>query len=169
MTVTGEAPLIETSSSSLAGNIDPRQMQELPVNGRNWQDLLVLAPGNRLNAVSDSPSATNTFQLNIDGQQVTQLVDAGSGFGQPRYSRDAIAELELVTNQFDATQGRSTGVQVNAITKSGTNAVDGTFSSFFRDERLAKISANRVLPYRISKWRSASRPDVRSNPFLREL
>jgi hypothetical protein len=149
VTVTGEAPLIETSSSSLAGNIDPRQMQELPVNGRNWQDLLVLAPGNRLNAVSDAPSATNTFQLNIDGQQVTQLVDAGSGFGQPRYSRDAIAELELVTNQFDATQGRSTGVQVNAVTKSGTNTVAGTFSSFFRDDSMkAKdFVANRVLPY----------------------
>jgi hypothetical protein len=44
VTVTGEAPLIDTSSSSLGGNIDPRQMQELPVNGRNWVDLTMLAP-----------------------------------------------------------------------------------------------------------------------------
>lgn len=149
ITVTGEAPLISTTSSTLGGNIDPLQMQELPVNGRNWQDLLVLAPGNRMNAVSDAPSATNTFQLNIDGQQVTQIISGGAQFGQPRYSRDAIAELEFVSNRFDVTQGRSTSVQVNAVTKSGTNTVSGTFSAFFRDDSMkAKdFVANRVLPY----------------------
>ena len=57
VTVTGDAPLIETTQSSLGGNIDARQMQELPVNGRNWQDLVVLAPGNRANAVSDAPTS----------------------------------------------------------------------------------------------------------------
>lgn len=149
VTVTGEAPLVDTTSSRLSSNIDPRQMQELPVNGRNWQDLLILAPGNRMNSSGDAPSATNTFQLNIDGQQVTQLIDAGGNFGQPRYSRDAIAELEFISNQFDATQGRSSGVQVNAVTKSGTNSVSGTFSSFFRDDSLKgkDFVANRVLPY----------------------
>src|SRR6185503_3138075 len=44
VTVTGEAPLIDTESSVLAGNIDPKQMQELPINGRNWMDLAMLAP-----------------------------------------------------------------------------------------------------------------------------
>ena len=47
VTVTGEAPLIDTSQSKLGGNIDPRQMQELPINGRNWIDLTMLAPGSR--------------------------------------------------------------------------------------------------------------------------
>ena len=47
VTVTGEAPLIDTQSSVLGGNIDPRQMQELPINGRNWMDLAMLAPGSR--------------------------------------------------------------------------------------------------------------------------
>ena len=47
VTVTGEAPLIETTSSSMSANIDPRQMTELPINGRNWQDLLAVAPGAR--------------------------------------------------------------------------------------------------------------------------
>ena len=45
VTVTGEAPLIDTQTSGLAGNIDPKQMQELPLNGRNWMDLTLLAPG----------------------------------------------------------------------------------------------------------------------------
>ena len=42
VTVNGEAPLIETTSSSMSANLDPRQMRELPVNGRNWQDLIAV-------------------------------------------------------------------------------------------------------------------------------
>jgi len=49
VTVTGETPLVDTTSSTLSGNIDPRQMQELPLNGRNWMDLALLAPGSRRN------------------------------------------------------------------------------------------------------------------------
>src|SRR5947207_11553012 len=45
VTVTGEAPLIDTTTSQVGGNIDPRQMQDLPINGRNWLDLAILAPG----------------------------------------------------------------------------------------------------------------------------
>src|SRR3954471_23418110 len=51
VTVTGEAPLVETTVSSMSANIDPRQMSELPVNGRNWQDLLTIAPGARYNSM----------------------------------------------------------------------------------------------------------------------
>src|SRR6476659_9960139 len=133
VTVTGEAPLIDTSSSTLPGNIDPRQVSDLPVNGRNWLDLSMLAPGNRSNAVSDAPTdttTTGTFQLNVDGQQVTQTLRVGNG--EPRFSRDAIAEFEFIANRFDATQGRSAGVQVNAVTKSGTNTFAGTTSGYFR-------------------------------------
>src|SRR4051812_7599399 len=45
VTVTGEAPLIDTSSSTIASNIDPRQMQDIPINGRNWMDLTMLSAG----------------------------------------------------------------------------------------------------------------------------
>src|SRR5690349_13994927 len=150
ITVTGDAPLIDTSSSTLPGNIDPRQVSELPVNGRNWLDLSMLAPGNRSNAVSDAPTdstTTGTFQLNVDGQQVTQTLRVGNG--EPRFSRDAIAEFEFIANRFDDTQGRSAGVQVNAVTKSGTNTFAGTTSGYFRSDRFnaADLVAKRVLPY----------------------
>ncbi len=68
VTVTGEAPLIQTTSSTLAGNIDPRQTKGLPVNGGNWLDLSLLAPGNRSNGADpNSPTARQRFdfQLNI--------------------------------------------------------------------------------------------------------
>src|SRR5262245_1099723 len=151
VTVTGEAPLVDTTNSTLAANVDPRQMSELPVNGRNWMDLTLLAPGSRSNGVSETPisstSSNITFQLNLDGQQVTNQV--ALSFGQPRYSRDAIGEFEFVSNRFDASQGRSSGIQVNAITKSGTNTMAGTFSGYFRDDSFnAKDPVTKtVLPY----------------------
>ena len=97
----------------VGSNVDPRQMQELPLNGRNFVDLTMLAPGSRQNASTDElGAASGTFQLNVDGLRVTQNQTAG--FGQPKYSRDAIAEFEFVANRFDATQGGSSGTLVNA-------------------------------------------------------
>ena len=134
VTVTGQAPLLELTQSKLGGNIDPRQMQELPVQGRDWTSLALLAPGNRTTAMGAAPVAdrgdVRDFQLNMDGQQVTSELGPG---GQPRFSRDAIAEFQFISNRFDATQGRSAGVQVNAITKSGTNKPSGSFAGSFRD------------------------------------
>jgi hypothetical protein len=150
VTVTGEAPLLDVTSSQLSGNIDPRQLSELPVLGRNWLDLTQLAPGARLNAAGNLPvvgDGRGSYQLNVDGQQVTNYVLYNRP--NPSYSRDAIAEFEFIANRFDATQGRSTGVQVNAVTKSGTNTPSGTFSSYFRDDRFnaADHVVGRVLPY----------------------
>ena len=153
VTVTGESPLLDLTSSSLGGNIDPRQMQELPVNGRNWMDLSLLSMGSRTNAVvEDSPlpgRAQGHYQINVDGQQVTNNLCCGSIFGNPRYSRDAIAEFELISNRFDATQGRAGISQVNAITKSGTNTPSGSLAGYFRDDSLnaADFIADKVLPY----------------------
>src|SRR5258706_1049580 len=149
VTVTGEAPLIETSSSTVGSNIDPRQMQELPVNGRNWMDLTMLAAGSRVNQSSEAPGDRQGYwQINVDGQQMSQLMSGGTG-QQTRYSRDAIAEFELITNRFDATQGRSAGAVVHAVTKSGTNTPDGTLSGYLRDHEfiIPEFFQNRGLPY----------------------
>jgi Carboxypeptidase regulatory-like domain len=148
VTVTGEAPLIDTTTSTLAGNIDPRQMQELPLNGRNWMDLALLAPGSRRNEGGIPDNRQGYSQINVDGQAMTVLIGS-TGDEQPKFSRDAIAEFELVTNRFDATQGRSAGLQVNAITKSGTNTASGSFSGYFRNDRFnaADFIQQRVLPY----------------------
>src|SRR5438067_1835788 len=155
VTVTGEAPLIETQSSELGGNIDPRQVQDLPSAGRNWMSLALLAPGNRTNAQGSLPvqdrGDVREFQLNVDGLQVTANLGTGN---QARYSEDAIAEFQFISNRFDATQGRSSGVQVNAITKSGSNQFNGTFVGNFRDSRwnAADQVLNRVLPYKNQQY-----------------
>ena len=149
LTVTGESPLVDISSTQVAGNVDRRQMEELPLQGRNWMELAMQVKGITANAVDTTPGVRDRqFQLNLDGQEITQQV-AGSGFGQPKFSREAIAEFQVVTNLFDITQGRSLGIQVQAISRSGTNNLDGSVYGYFRDDKLnAKdFIAGRVLPY----------------------
>src|SRR5258706_13719107 len=129
VTVTGEAPLIETTTSKLGGNIDPKQVQELPVQGRNWMALALLAPGSRTsstNATAPLPDRNGgeqrEFQLNLDGQQI------GSGLGasgQPPVTQDSIPEFQFITDQFHATHGRTTGGPVNGITTSGPEPLKG--------------------------------------------
>ena len=136
VTVTGEAPLIEATNSTLAGNIDPLQMKSLPTNGGNWQDLAVLAPGNRANDSSIPVARFRAdFQLNMDGQQVTNN-GPGGGTTQAKYSIEAVQEFQFVASRWDASQGRSNGVLVNAVTKSGTNVLAGAVSGRFRTDKL---------------------------------
>ena len=98
VTVSGEAPLIDVATSTLGGNIDPKQVQDLPVQGRNWLALAMLAPGSRMTSdTSNTPIANRgaagdvrQYQFSLDGQQVTSEM----GFGnQPRYSQESIGEF----------------------------------------------------------------------------
>src|SRR5919197_1937362 len=150
VTVNGETPLVDIRSSQVAGNVDRRQMEELPLAGRNWMELSLQVKGITANAVDTRPGVgdDSAFQLNLDGQQITNKV-ASSGFGQPKFSREAIAEFQIVTNLFDITQGRSTGVQVQAISKSGGNTMAGSLYGYFRDNTFnsADFVAGQVLPY----------------------
>jgi hypothetical protein len=151
VTVTGETPLVDVSSSQIAGNVDRRQMEAMPLQGRNWLELSLLVKGVTTNNVTNNPgvSANNeSFQLNLDGQQIKQN-DISAGAGEPHFSREAIAEFQIVTNLFDVTQGRSAGVQVQAISKSGTNTMSGVAYGYFRNDKFnaADPVANKVLPY----------------------
>jgi hypothetical protein len=149
VTVSGEAPLLNVATANLGGNIDPHQVQELPVQGRNWMALAMLAPGSRMNSATAvvpnggdrNGGEQREFNFSLDGQQVSSEAGYGS---QPRYSQEAIAEFQFIANQFDATMGRSTGVQVRAITRSGTNRLAGSLRGNFRDTAFnAKKSGDR--------------------------
>jgi hypothetical protein len=115
-----------TAVREATGNrFDSQQVQELPVDGRNWMALALLAPGSRTsstNVTSVLPDRNGgevrEYQTNLDDMQVTNSLGGG---GQPPFSREMIAEFQFISNRFDATQGRSQDVQVNVITKSGTN------------------------------------------------
>jgi carboxypeptidase family protein len=151
LTVVGETPLVDTASSQVAGNVDRRQMEQLPLQGRNWMELSKLVKGVTANDVGNSigtGAMDDLWQLNLDGQQITQKV-AGSGFGQPRFSRESIAEFQIVTSMFDITQGRSAGMEIQAISKSGTNNLSGNLYGYFRSDKINAPDnvAKKVLPY----------------------
>jgi hypothetical protein len=161
VTVTAETPLVNTVTSNLGGNVDPRQVQELPVAQRNWMGLALLAPGSRTSSTNATAPLvdrhggdTREFQLNVDGQQVSSELGAGN---QPRYSQDSIAEFQFIANRFDATTGRSTGVLVNAITKSGTNRFAGLFRANFQASSFNAPDpiANKVLPISDQQYSTA--------------
>src|SRR5882757_10984163 len=128
---------VDTTSSTVAGNITPDDVKNLPINGRNYMELAQLVPGVRVNAITnDTPLGSNNsgkFQINLDGLQVTQDT-ADASFGQPRFSPDAISQFEIITNRFDATVGRSSGVYTNVQTKSGTNQIHGSAFGYFRND-----------------------------------
>jgi hypothetical protein len=152
VTVTGEAPLLHVATSSLGGNIDPTQVQEMPSEGRNWMALLLIAPGSRSTSANPAEpletrnaNRTREYQTNVDGMQFANTMGGG---GQPAFSQEMIAEFQYISNRFDATQGRSSGVQVNMITKSGTNRYAGSLRGNFRDDRFnaANPVIGRVVP-----------------------
>jgi hypothetical protein len=143
---------IDVNSSQVGGNVDPGRMKNTPLNGRNWMELSLLVPGVTVNAVSTVPLGNGSqgrFQINVDGQQVTQNA-AGAGFGQPQFSREAMAQFQVITNRFDATLGRSAQLQINAQTKSGTNSLHGSGYGYFRSDKFnaADPIGQRVLPFK---------------------
>jgi hypothetical protein len=150
VTVTAEAPLIDTTSSTVGANIDPRMTSELPINGRNWMDLTLLAPGARRNEAGGLVENRQGYsQTIVDGQQTTINYHSQTDSEQPGFNKDAIAEFVVLANRFDATQGRSSGMIVNAVTKSGTNALAGTIGGYFRSDKFnaEDFITHRVLPY----------------------
>lgn len=135
--VRSDESTVDTTSSTVAGNITPNQVEGLPINGRNYMELATLVPGVRTNAVTnDTPlggNNTGKFEITLDGLQVTQDT-ADPSFGEPRFSPDAISQFQIITNRFDATLGRSEGIYVNVQSKIGTNVMHGSVFGYFRND-----------------------------------
>lgn len=134
---------IDTTSSVVSGNVTPKEVEDVPINGRNYVQLSALVPGIKSNSFGNTPAAsgqstnggdaeTGKFQITMDGLQVSQD-SVGSSFGQPHFSQDAISQFQIITNRFDATSGRSAGIYVNVQTKTGTNAMHGGAFGYFRN------------------------------------
>jgi len=150
---------IDTTSSEVAGNVTPNEVQDMPVNGRNYVELSALVPGIKANSFGNTPVAsgqstnagdaeTGKFQITLDGLQFSQD-SVGSSFGQPHVSQDAISQFQIITNRFDATSGRSAGIYVSVQTKTGTNQMHGGAFGYFRNSyfNASDPIAKKVLPF----------------------
>ncbi|MGA2236713.1 MAG: carboxypeptidase regulatory-like domain-containing protein [Terriglobales bacterium] len=148
--VTGQTPLVDSQRAEVTGYVEPLQVQELPLEARDWMSLTMFVKNITANDVSTNPGVDRdeAFELNVDGQQVTSHLGQGR-YGEGRYSEDAVGEYQVVTDMYDITQGRSTQIQVNAITKSGSNKFHGSAFGFFKNDAFdaADPVKGTVLPY----------------------
>ncbi|HSF55751.1 MAG TPA: carboxypeptidase regulatory-like domain-containing protein, partial [Algoriphagus sp.] len=147
-----EANSISNSISRLGSStaVSAKDMASLPVNGRNFTSLVDLSPvanGNSL--LGQLFSSTN---YTIDGMTNRSPLSSGSTNRGPfSISMEAIREFEVVTNDYDVTNGRSGGGIISAVTKTGTNRVEGSAFFFNRADWLA------------------SKYDIRGNPRQNEF
>jgi hypothetical protein len=164
--VTGAPPVVDTTSTQLGAVVNERASTQLPLNQRDVYQLLQLQPGvqsqlgNDTFYGSDKPGVVtvnggrgraNNYSVNGgDGNDLFANLPAI----QP--SPDSIEEFRVITNSFDAEYGRNSGAVVNVVTKSGTNAIHGSFYEFFRND---------VLNAHPFTFFQAPKPEFRQNQF----
>jgi hypothetical protein len=176
--VTEAPPQIELTSSALSGQIQAQEVRELPLNGRDWTSLATLSPGvNALETqqpfeagalrgnrgfgaqltISGGRPTQNNYRL--DGLSINDYGNAGPGsvIGG-NLGVDAIQEFSVITGNYSAEYGKTSGGIVNAISKSGTNAFHGDIYEFFRN---ARLDANDFF----SNAAGVPKPGYRRNQF----
>src|SRR5215469_12154753 len=155
ITVTGAAPLVETSNATMGVVVDRQSIVDLPLNGRNFAQLGTLIPGvvaapaglggAQGNAtVGGFGDTTGSFNVNgMRNQSNSFLLDGApnndsfnTGFVM-RPPPDAIEEFKIMTHSYEAQYGRNAGSVVNVVTKSGTNQLHGNLWWFNREAALA--------------------------------
>lgn len=139
ISVTASAPLLETTTSSSGTTITPRQIQEMPLNGRNYLDLLQLVPGVALNRQADQGSDASVpilgeragnAQFLIDGLPNSDAVDGGAA---SQFNQESILEFQVLTAGYKAEFGHGSGGVINVVSRSGTNDYHGGVSFFHRN------------------------------------
>jgi hypothetical protein len=140
--VSADLPLLETNSSSTGSTILPQDIGNMPINGRNYLDLLQLVPGVAINRQADlnSDNATPILgeRANNTGFLIDGLPNENELAGGPaaQFNQDTIAEFQVITTGYKAEFGHSSGGVVNVITKSGGNDLHGLASAYFRNSAL---------------------------------
>ena len=174
ITVTGEAPLVNTENSTLGGLVNEHQIVDLPLNGRNYMDLSLMQPGvtKDLNngqyqgastqySSNGAPVRSNNFTL--DGAPVTTLLgraptsESGNSMGV-----DGIKEFKVITSNFTAEYGMAMGSQMAMVSKNGTNQFHGDGFEFLRNSALDSRNYFDLPPSRLNGHRL---PEFQRNNF----
>jgi len=148
VTVTGAATILEAARSQIAATVPQTEIQNVPLNGRNFLDLALLiagvsptnigstqlfpetsaVPGQGI-SISSQRNLSNNFI--VDGLSAN---DDAAGLSGITYGVDAVEQFQVVTSGGQAELGRALGGYINIVTKSGTNAMRGTLYDFIRDD-----------------------------------
>lgn len=133
LTVTADAPLVEVTKSEVSTVVDKKQIDALPLNGRNFSDLARLTPGVVSGALigGNQSSASNAYL--VDGVSNDRAWTGGNRTG---YSAEAIREFRVITQQYAAEFGQASGGVINVVTRSGTNVFENRVFLFDRADAL---------------------------------
>jgi outer membrane receptor protein involved in Fe transport len=175
--VTGESPLIETSSSSVGGVVDVQNIESLPLNGRQFANLALTIPGVGLGFHSD-PTKSTQFSPQIaggNGRNVNYQIDGGDnnddtvGGLLQLFPLEAIQEFNFQTARYKAEYGRSNGGVMNIVTKSGTNQYQGSGFTLFRDKSMnAKTETEKLNEVEKQDYRRYQYGGSFGGPILRD-
>ncbi len=179
ITVTGEVSQVDSTTATVSSLVAPKQMEDLPLNGRNFEQLLSLAAGvQSISQNGGGGGVSSTFygaesnysvsgsrpvgqSFLLDNTDITNFWQHGTGSSVTGNSlgMDAIQEFSVLTNTYSAEYG-GTGAAVNAVTKSGTNALHGTAFDYLRNSKLdAKnyfdVPALPIPPFRRNQFGAA--------------
>jgi outer membrane receptor protein involved in Fe transport len=181
--VSAETPLIEATKTQVDATVNERMIQNLPTNGRNFEDFVLTTPG----VVTDVRGGDISFagqrgtlnSLVVDGADNNNsffgqaLGRTGSGRAPYQFSQDAVKEFEVLSNSYTAEYGRAGGAVINVVTKSGTNDFHGSGFYFYRDDSLnAKdyidaLNGRPKAPYHFDQFgASLGGPIVRDKVFF---
>ena len=142
--VSEEAPLLDTTKTSVSQDITPKEVQELPMVGRDVANLAYLAPGVKATDSYD-PTKNRYAILSVNGENgrnvnvtVNGVDNKDNTVGGPvmQLPLEAVEEFQISTQRFSAENGRSEGAAINMITKQGTNSYHGSLFGYFRDSAL---------------------------------
>jgi hypothetical protein len=145
VTVIASAEQVQTSTSGNIGStIEQKTLESLPIvgtRGRNPLDLLNFQPGVVFGgatggAVNVNGSRDRAFNFTLDGIDINESTAGGSNFTPLRPNPDSVQEFQIVTSNFTAELGRSSGAQVTLVTRSGTNQFHGNLFEYYRTPRL---------------------------------
>ena len=144
VTVTGQTPLIETTSSAVGGIVDVDKIEAMPLNGRQFANLAMTIAGVGMGFHSD-PTKSTQYSPQIaggNGRNVNYQIDGGDnnddtvGGLLQLFPLEAIQEFNMITQRYKAEYGRSNGGVMNIVTKGGTNDFKGSWFTLGRDSAL---------------------------------
>jgi len=150
--VSEQAPIVNTTTESVAGLVGENEVKDLPLNGRSFDNLITLNPGAvdfTLKSAGTSTSNGNTFSVDgrrpmdniflLNGIEYTgssQLADTPGGASGELLGVDAVREFNILTDTYSARYGKRDGAQIIVVTQSGTNLLHGTLFEFLRNSDL---------------------------------
>ncbi len=180
-------PIVNTTTSPVSGMVDERDVKDLPLNGRSFDELITLNPGtinyDAMKSANTSTSNGNTFS--VDGRRTgenlfllngveymgsSQLAVTPGGTSGYLLGVDGIREFNVLTDTYSAEYGKRAGAQVSAVTQSGTNQFHGTIFEFLRNSALdspGPFDQGVVPPFRRNQFgASAGGPLKKDRLFL---